>query len=65
MLCLRQSQDNALLVLFWSRLGNEWNLGCPVFLFCSCLRLIKDFRLLLFPLFPHFHLFKSEGSAGT
>lgn len=64
-LMLRQIQDNAVLVLFWSTLGNGWDFGCSVFLFCLCLWLIKDFRLLLFPLFPYFHLFKNEGSAGT
>lgn len=65
MLCLRQIQDNAVLVLFWSRLGSGWDFGCPVFLFCSCLWLIGNFRLFFPPLFPHSHLFKNEGSAGT
>lgn len=62
---LGQIQDNAVLALFWSRLGSGWDFVSPVFLFYSCLWLIKDFRLLLFPLFPHFHLFRNGGSSGT
>lgn len=39
--------------------------GVLFFFFCSCLWLLRDFRLVFFPLFPHFRLFKNEGSAGT
>lgn len=60
--CLSQIQDNALLDLSWSRLGNGWDLGCAVLLFCMCLWIIMDFRLVFPPLFPHFHLLKTKAA---